>query len=465
MLTGISTGISRWAAVALISLSLLGACDAGSPDTDAALRRPISTPTGEDETRIIGLVGTMSGDDMWRGEDAFEGADLAVHTLNRSVDEGRPLFQLVTLDDEGDPERATELVNELAANEDTVGIVYAGPPEGLPPAERALTVAGIPAVLCYGDLYSARLLRPHLFQASPPYLWQARSIARYLVNDRRDRRVGLLTEHGSLDGRIVVGSVVAALRATGDARITKVAYEVGSRPGPEALAEGALQRLRRRRVQAVVVQGTPDLYANVHRALRTMTTPRWDPQVVGFDNAVYPTVPQAGPGTVGADSYARGAHFLPIPSFKRFRDAFRDWWDGDEPLGWELRTFDAASMIGWAAHRTRPGDDIATTLETLSGARFGGLDVTFGPDDHTAVDQTTIGLWVRPRSAFTDLIPTTDLPWVPLARGFSIDGDRTSISNRDWKFLFRRPPPPHGPAPRTGRMRYAVTSPRSDPRH
>jgi hypothetical protein len=122
-------------------------------------------------------------------------------------------------------------------------------------------------------------------------------------------------------------------------------------------------------------------------------------------------------------------------------------------------------MIGWAAHRTRPGDDVAATLETLDGARFGGLDVTFGPDDHTAVDQTTVGLWVRPRGAFADLVPTTALPWLPLARGFSIDGDRTVISNRDWKFLFRNPPPPDGPAPRIGRMRYAVTSPRSDRIH
>lgn len=443
----------------------LVACDADAPDTDAVPRRPVSTPTGDEETRVIGLVGTMSGDDMWRGEDAFEGADLAVHILNRSVDEGRPLFQLITLDDEGDAAHATELVTELAANEDTVGIVYAGPPEGLPPAERALTVAGIPAILCYGDLYSARLLRPHLFQVSPPYLWQARAIARYLVRDRRYERIGLLTQHGSLDGRVTVAATVDAVRATGDARVTKVAYEVGPLPGPEALADGVVQRLRNRRVQAVVAQGSPDFYADLHRAMRTKTTPRWDPQVVGFDHAVYPTAPSARAGTIAADSYARGAHYLPIPSFERFRAAFADWWDGDEALGWEVRAFDAASMIGWAAQRTTPGADIAAALQTLNGARFGGLDVTFGPDDHTAVDQTTIGLWVRPRSAFTGLIPTSALPWLPLARGFSIDGERTAILNRDWKFLFRNPPPPDGPAPRVGRMRYAVTSPRSDPVH
>lgn len=438
-----------WRRVVLVLLCcVLAACDAGVSEPDSVPRLPVATPTGEDETRIIGLVGTMSGADMWRGEDAFEGADLAVHILNRSVDEGRRPFQLVTLDDEGDPQRATELVNDLAANEDTVGIVYAGPPEGLPPAERALTLAGIPAVLCYGDLYSARLLRPHLFQASPPYLWQARTIARYLVNDRRYRRIGLIASK-SFRGDTAVASLRSALDETGPARLVVDRYQSVD-DVPQSVRD-----LGRRRMQAIVIEGDPGVFIHARNVSRA--------QLVGFDlgmgSAPLPN------GTVVSDTYARGAHYLPIPSFERFRDAFQGWWDGDQPLGWELRAFDAASMIGWAAQRAPAGSDIATTLETLSGARFGGLDVTFGPDDHTAVEQTTVGLWVRPRRAFTDLLPTTDLPWLPLARGFSIDGERTAILNRDWKHLFRNPPPPDGPAPRTRRMRYAVTSPRSDPIH
>lgn len=439
-----------WRRVVLVLLCcVLVACDADAPESDGAPRRPVSTPTGDEDTRIIGLVGTMSGEDMWRGEDAFEGADLAVHILNRSVDEGRPLFQLVTLDDEGDPQRATELVTQLAANDDTVGIVYGGPPEGLPPAERALTLAGIPAILCYGDLYSARLLRPHLFQASPPFLWQARTIARYLVRDRGYRRVGVLASR-SLSGDTAVASLRAALDQTRPTRVVVARYtDIGGVPRSTV-------RLHRRDVDAVVVEGDGHVLSLAARFR--------DMQAVGFDLGMRAT--RAFPiGTVASGTYARGAHYLPIPSFERFRAAFSDWWDGDEPLGWELRAFDAASMIGWAAQKTRPGADVAATLESLNGARFGGLDVTFGPDDHTAVDQTTIGLWVRPRSAFTDLIPTSDLPWLPLARGFSIDGERTSILNRDWKFLFRNPPPPDAPAPRVGRMRYAVASPRSDRVH
>ncbi|MDQ4024531.1 MAG: ABC transporter substrate-binding protein, partial [Actinomycetota bacterium] len=200
-------GAALAAAVALV------ACDSTEPGDRPSLRRPVSSPAGEDTT-IVGLVATMTGADAWRGEDAFEGADLAVHELNRGADEDGRKYELVTLDDEGDPVRAAELVMRLAASDRTAGVVYAGPPEGLPSAEGALEESGIPALLCYGDLYSARLLKPNLFQVSPPYLWQARRIAAYLYRDRRYARVGLLVPK-TLGGRTARQSFTAAAASLG----------------------------------------------------------------------------------------------------------------------------------------------------------------------------------------------------------------------------------------------------------
>ena len=440
----------RWASAFVLACLVLGACVTdGDTEPEVTPRGPMTSPTGTD-TRVIGLVGTMSGPDMWRGEDAFEGADLAVQVLNRSVDEGRPPFELVTLDDEGDAARATQLVEQLAADEGTVGIVYAGPPQGLLPAEAALTQAGIPAMLCYGDLYGARLLRPHLFQMSPSYLWQARAIARYVARDRDYDRIGVLATKG-LDGDTALASMRAALDPFPRIRILVERYAPGQPPV-------ITRRHVDRRIDAFVVQGTPNDVAALGDQEGAAA------QVIAFDLGMV-TGRQLPIGSVVSDSYARGAHYLPIPSFERFRRSFADWWDGAEPLGWELRAYDAVGAIGWAAQRTPVGGDAAATLERMSGTRFGGLDVTFGPDDHTAVDQQTVGLWVRPRSAFGDLIPTGSLPWLPLARGFSIDGERTAILNRDWRYLFTNPPPPDAPAPRFGRMRYAVDSPRSDKVH
>ena len=193
--------IVRILAVALIAATLAAACEPDSPRSTPE-RSPRTTPE-EPNSRLIGLVATMSGDDSWRGQSAFEGADLGVHKLNRRLAEGEEPFELVVRDDEGDPERAVDLIRELAAIERVRGIVFAGPPEALPETEPSLAEAGIPALLVYGDLYGARLLRPHLFQVSPSLLWESRRIASYLVRDRGYRRIGLLASL-SLDGTSAV---------------------------------------------------------------------------------------------------------------------------------------------------------------------------------------------------------------------------------------------------------------------
>lgn len=436
------------------------------------MREPVSSPAGEDTT-IVGLVGTMTGPDSWRGEDAFEGADLAVHELNRG--DGRE-FELVTLDDGGEPERAIDLLMELAAGERTAGIVYAGPPEALPSAEAALEDAGIPAVLCYGDLYSARLLKPNIFQVSPPYLWQARRLASYLYRDRRYTRVGLLVPR-SLSGRTARQSFAAAAQQLGRRPATVVTY-----PPDAEILDAEIDALQRERVQAILVDGDADAFgiaaadlAARGSAYRTTGLARrparghWRPQLAGFDAALSAQVtPALSPGTVVSDDYARGAHYLPIPSLRAFRAAFEDWW-GEEPLGWERRAYEAGRIIGWATARAEATDtSIAAAAATLRGRRFGGLDLVFGPDDHTAVNQPQVGLWVVPRPGAPvperEALPDS-LPWTPLARGFSIDGETTDVAARDWRFLFRKAPPKNGPSPKNSRWRFGVATPRSDPVH
>jgi hypothetical protein len=418
----------------------------------------------------------MSGVDSWRGTDAFEGAQFGVQALNRNLDPDHPRFELVTLDDQGDAGRAAALVAELAANPRTAGVIYAGPTRGLPPAQAALANAGVPALLCYGDLYSARLLRSHLFQMSPPYLWEARTIASYVHRDRRYRTVGALVE-SSLDGR----TAAAALRSGFDTFGAR--GPVIERYSPaEVDVDSALSELRAKHVSAIVVQASPRGFDAIVGELRSMgasyRTTRlalrggraksaWRPQVVGLDAAIHSSERAPAAGTVAADTYARGAHYLPVPSLAAFRRGFVDWW-GEQPLGWELRAYQAVQMIGWAKLRTDAGGDVAVTLERLRGARFGGLDMTLGPDDHTSVEQTTIGLWTVPRLGVPvperERLPDS-LPWVPLARAFSIDGEKTSVLPEDWGDLFRGETRRDGPAPRFERMRFGVTTPRSDPVH
>ena len=472
---------SRRAAFACLLTVLVGACTNGGPGPDFPTRSPAASPTSSN-TFVIGLVGTMSGDDEWRGLDAFEGAHLAVHILNRDRTEGEPGYELVTRDDGGDVESATEAVVELASQPQTIGIVYAGPPEGLPPTEEVLADAQVPALICYGDLYGARLLSHHIFQMSPSYLWEARRIVAYALGDRRYQRVGAITSR-SLTGQTARQALTSALSESGRRLIASEIY-----PQDGTRVEALLKRLRRERVQAIAVDASPPEMADTVRALRAMgatyrttrtaRSPRrpsrgaplpWRPQLMAFDPGLARTPLSYPEGTIGADTYGRGAHYLPVPSLRDFRRSFLAWWD-ELPLGWEQRAYDAVRLIGLANAEMQGPEGAADPIEVLErirGRRFAGLDITFGPDDHTAVEQTTVGLWTVPDSVSTDVereLPE-DMPWVPLARGFSIDGERTQVLPEDWRFLFRNAPRPNRPAPRIGTQRFGVDTPRRDPVH
>jgi ABC-type branched-subunit amino acid transport system substrate-binding protein len=473
---------------ALLSISLLStACDSGAGAGEDIFPRqsPLGRPTSSD-TLVIGLVGTMTGPDSWRGEDAYEGADLAVHHLNQlQGDDERP-FELITLDDNGDADDSIALIENLADLERTVGIIYAGPPDALPEAETALAGRGIPGILLYGDLYGARRLTAHTFQMGSSFLWEARRLASYIDRDRGYRNVGALVELTST-GRTAQRAVNQALRNEGLRRAEVVRYDASDQDLLPALSQ-----LRQERVECIVFQGGPAAFGRVLRTLsemgagyRTTSSARiasatrrqrrqriasnhWRPQVLGFDGVFSPRQSvRPRPGTVVTAPLGRGLYYLPVPTYTEFREAFAGWWD-EEPLGWQPRAYDAARMIGWAAQRAAPNEDIAVVLESMEGERFSATDITLGPDDHMAVDQITVGLWVVPRPGIRvreRARRPSNLPWVPLARGFSIDGRNTDIPALYWESLFRNPPPPQAPAPVYTRMKFGVRTGPRDPVH
>lgn len=428
----------------------------------------------------------MSGPSEWRGQDAFEGADVSVHVLNRSLRPNEQMFELVTIDDGGDPDAARAAIERLAANGQTVGIVYAGPEQVLPEVERFLASTKVPLLFAFGDLYTSELLTPHLFQMSPAFLWEARVLARYIDIDRRYARVAALTSD-SLSG----GSARRALQvALGERSRTLVASEILT--SDERALGRALDSLERKRAEAVVVEGSPQeieallgaledrgsTYRGTNAARRSARDARpgadgrlWAPQILGFDTLISPDIDPGllSEGLVAADTYARGAHYLPIPSFVDYRRAFDDWWGGEpQPIGWERRAYEAVQLLGWAARRYRSNRDVdyAAVLQEVRRERFGGLDVTFGADDHTAADQATVGLWVVPatRAPEARVLPEA-LPWVPLGRGFSIDGKRTNVLGRDWKYMFRKAPPKSARPPLYKKQRFGVTTGKTDPFH
>ena len=466
---------------------VLAACDSGGTSGDQVSSPPPDrgVPTNSDAL-IVGLVGTMTGPESWRGVDAFEGADLAIHHLNENRGEDRRPFRLQTLDDTGDPEAAVDLVRDLAGLDRTVGIVYAGPPEVLPEAEAILASRGIPAILVYGDLYGAKALTAHTFQMSPSFLWEARRIASYLSRDRGYRKVGALVEF-TQEGETAQTALHSALRDQRLQRAKVVRYD----PADEDF-RSALDQLKRARTEAIVYQGSPAGLSRVTKTLgemgasyrttdgarigsarrrvrkRRIAQGHWRPQVLAFNAVFSPRLDaRLRPGTIVSATLGRGVFYLPVPAYQEFREDFMGWWNTD-PRGWQFRGYDAARMIGWAAARADPNEDIARVLETMQSERFSGTDITLGRDDHTAVDQSAVGLWVVPDEGVyvreRDGL-TRDLPWVPLARGFAIDGKNTDIPPDYWEHLFRDPPPDRAPAPPFWKMRFGVRTRSKDPIH
>ena len=466
---------------------VLTACDSESSSGGGVSSPPpsLGVPSSTDAL-AVGFVGTMTGPDSWRGEDAYEGADLAIHDINENRGEDRRPYELLTLDDRGDPEAAVSMVRDLAELDRTVGIIYAGPPDVLPEAEAALASQGLPAILIYGDLYGAKALTAHTFQMGPSFLWEARRLASYISDDRGYQKVGALVELTD-EGRTAQAALQAALRDEGVRRAEVVRYD------PEdGDLRPALDQLRQTRVEAIVFHGSPSGLSRTTRTMaemgasyRTTDSARigsarrrvrrrriargnWRPQLLAFNSVFSPRLDgRLRRGTVVSATIGRGAYYLPVPTFREFRDGFEDWW-AKVPTGWQSRAYDAARMIGWAAGRAEPNEDIARVLENLQDERFSATGITLGRDDHTAVDQSAVGLWVVPRAEVYVRERgrlTRNLPWVPLARGFALDGKSTDISPDYWKHLFRDPPPPRAPAPPFWRMKFGVKTGFRDPVH
>ncbi len=464
--------------IALLVSFVASACDE-PVDNVFPSRSPVGRPLSS-ESLVIGLVATLTGPESWRGEDAFEGADIAVHALNQSLPDDAMPFELVALDDEGDPQKARSRIEELAGIERSVGIIYAGPEGVLPKTEDLLAARGIAAISIFGDLYAREQLTDHVFQAGPSKIWEARRLASYLARDRRYRSIGVIVPR-TKDGEAAADALADSLPARVELEV--VTFEDGGsvRPG--------LITLKTAGVEAVVVSGSPARFSEVIQELESADAlyqgtadariasapPRlerqrrktgwWHPQLAGFDHAISVSDVDVPTGTVASDTYARGAHYLPVPSLRSFKVAFVEWWD-ERPTGREQRSYDATRLIGWAVANSEVGADLAEQIEKIEGRRFGGLDITLGPDDHTLVDQTRVGLWVVPTDAQAvrerGKLPE-GLPWVPLARGFSINGKVTDVAPNDWGYLFRNAPPTDAPAPRNTTWRFGVASPRSDP--
>jgi hypothetical protein len=341
-----------------------------------------------------------------------------VDGLMLGADHGR-----LTLDvtDEG---AVSELVRDALAEEPPAILVVASiqaSVDAVIEARPDIETARVPVIVLGTDLYTERALHRYLFQTAVPLRWQARVLAHYLASDRKYDRV--------MSWDAIAG---AALREEGVQPVS---------PGGSADAALALVRISS-------AGGSAEQLALSSQAL-------------AFSSGL-------PPGTVACYPYTWAGWAAMIPRVARFRDRFAARF-GRPPVGFEQEGYDAVRVLAEALDRTggRGGDELVGALESFREEAYSSVPVRLGPDDHVFAEESQLGLFSvagpDERAALSEAVGA--VPWRPIMRTFTTDGQKVNLLDRDKKVFF---PGWHRmkPSPRYWKSRFGiVTRPDEDPLH
>jgi len=429
-------------------LSLLAACTSSpAPEngrSSATRAPPISaspSPAASAEV-VLSVVATLSGPTAATDRSFLDGMRLGEREINREGGVNGARLRLVPADDRGSAQTAEALVAEALT---APAVLVVGPGEGVTANRTLIERAGRPVFLLGGDLYSTRELFRWTFQSSVPVRWQARVTGRYLARDREYDRV-----------LVVATSASAAEVAEEELRAEGVGVVATTlERDTAAIADEAAT------ADAVLALISPPTALRLAADLSRLPDP---PQLAVTSESLgrsgFP------PGTVAPYLYSWSGWAEPIPRVARFRDHFERRFDR-LPSGLEQEGYDAVRLLAAALERTEDASGVpllqALERNRPDGPTHSSLPLTLGPDDHTTIDETWVGLFA---------VPGPDEPndpwlpsWRPIIRTFTYDGERTVFFEPDRRVFF--PFWRHGrPSPKYFRSTYGVTTrPSADPLH
>jgi ABC-type branched-subunit amino acid transport system substrate-binding protein len=341
---------------------------------------------------------------------------------------------------------------------DPTAMIVVGDPAAVTDARPAIEEARVPVILVGGDLYTSKQLFRYSFQTSVPIRWQARVLASYLIEDRQDARTVLVTPAATnmTDGE----AFNAAWLEEGASLDRIVAVETPSFGAIVDDLEG---------VDSVVFTGGTAAAAALSHELARLEDP---PQLALSPEALdvsFVTQPNLGtPGTVACYTYAWSGWADMLPRVHSFRERFAAVM-GHYPASLEQEGYDAILALAEALLHTggEGGDRLVQELETFREETYASVPVRLGPDDHVLAEQSHLGLFAieepidgaLPRPEASSL-----LPWRPILRTFTTDGEKMNFLDRDKRifFPFWRP---KRPTPKYWRSLYGIVSRPSDALH
>jgi ABC-type branched-subunit amino acid transport system substrate-binding protein len=384
----------------------------------------------------------------------LDGMRMAVDAINAKGGLDGRSVDLRIVDDAGDATRSRRAIR-AALRDQPAAVLFVGPGPVAAPVRADLIRAGTPLLLLQGDLYSTRdLVRP-VFQTSLPWEWQARVLARYLVVDRKAKRIAYAGIGPDAAARARMAA--DAVRYWGGTLARSVTVPALGDLTP--VVEAA------RSADAIMLDASPSDSRRAVAAIRDRVAD--PPRLAGGNGLLAAGSEEPPPGTTACYTYTWAGWAEPIPRVGKFMRRFQQAF-GHPPTGFEQEGHDAVRTLAVALNATgvKGGEDLIDALERVQGEWFSSFPVDLGPDDHTFLPRDELGLFAvaGPKEKLDPWQSRAGATWRGVMRTFTYDGERNNILDRDRPVFFPGWKAPQ-PGPKYWRSRYGIVTRPSDPLH
>ena len=430
----------RAAAVALV---ILVACSEPEPAPPRARETPVASPTEEPQPPPSATIRFVGSEDP--GLASYEeGMRFAAEEIAAEGALNLEILQAPSV--------------SAAVGLDATAVVVVGDARAVAESRLAIEEARVPVILMGGDLYSSRQLFRYAFQTQIPYRWQARVLAHYAVTDRGYDSIAQLVD--------------PTLSATNDA----ITEEIAGEGGNVTVVSGVTDRADAERVAADVVAsgvgGAMFLGSSAKAAFLSQAFANMEgaPQLLlsaeALDVSFASHIPRAG--TVACYTYTWSGWADMLPRVHDLRERFSSAVE-HIPASLEQEGYDATRALAEALVRTggQGGDALVGELERFREETYSSVPVRLGPDDHVLAEESHLGLFAIEEPVDGALPPpeaSSLLPWRPILRTFTTDGEKMNFLDRDKKIFFPFWQPKR-PTPKYWRAEFGIVSRKSDPLH
>lgn len=371
-------------AVSLIGAACGGGADAGDEGSVAVK---------------VGLLYTLSGFGGDLAQAALGSAALAaIEGKARGYD-----IEVVDADYGGKPAKAA-VVAERLAEQGVAGIVVASDDPAL--VDALSEFDGAP--LLYSLIADDKAVTPSTFRVAPSNSLQAEALAGFLAEDRGYNRVAVVNDDTDF-GRAGGDAIADSLESEGSRIVFRDEFERRGDVSTPVTASG------QKRADALVVW-TEDTGESARITIEAHTTKQSYQLVLSGNQATFrfgknassQVVPTAFvEGILSVGTWA--GPWFELPRMHDFYERFQGENDALAPFQ-AVQIYDAILLLGEAAQRAKTGSPaaIVDALETIENFEGAGVPLSFGPNDHEAIDAEDMAILAftkNPDAAGGDLAP------------------------------------------------------------